>query len=75
MVSPSVSSPSKYLVGRTGDTHAITSLTVAVLFGDVICFGERSVGGGVPLAFLGEDSGRNSSARLAISRPVIFARR
>ena len=48
IVSPSVNSPSKYLVGRTGDTDA---MIVAVSFSDVISFGEREIGSGVLLSF------------------------
>ena len=65
-MSPSVSSPSKYFEGRTGDTEAITPLTTVVWLGDVISLGERGTGGVASLTFLGGVCISRLRERLAI---------
>ena len=47
MLSPSVSSPSKYFDGFIGETQAIIPLMVAWVWGVVISAGDSGGGGGV----------------------------
>ena len=70
MVFPSVSSPSKYFDGRTGDKHAIMPLIVASRSVDVISVGERGISCSVASFdfFFGVLCGSlKSSERLAIT--------